>query len=72
MKQIIISEEENGSISLKANQGIKWTTFITGIEMLIEVMKENAIKEIDIDDILDDIRRIWERDKKVSYVKNKR
>ena len=63
MKQIIITEEENGQVSLKANQGIKWTTFITGIEMLIAVIQENAVKEIDIDDILDDIRRIWERDK---------
>lgn len=63
MKQIIITEEENGEISLRANQGIKWTTFITGIEMLIEVMKENALEETSIDDILDDIKRIWERDK---------
>ena len=62
MKQIIISEEENGEISLKANKGIKWTTFITGIEIMIEVIKENAIKEIQLEDVLDDIRRIWERD----------
>lgn len=62
MKQIIISEEENGEISLRASQGLKWSTFITGIEMLIETIKENAIKEIQLEDVLDDIRRIWERD----------
>ena len=62
--KITITEEENGKISLRADKGIKWSTFITGIEMMIAVIKENAIKEISIDDILDDIKRIWERDKK--------
>lgn len=63
-KTIVIEEKEDGSISLKASKGIKWTTFITSIEMLIEVIKENAIVPIDIDYILEDIKSIYERDKK--------
>lgn len=61
-KTITIEELENGEISLKASKGIKWTTFITGIEMLIECIKENSKVPIDIDDILEDIKRIYERD----------
>ena len=59
-KTIIIEEKENGEISLKASKGIKWATFITGIEMLIECIKENSKVPIDIDDILEDIKRIYE------------
>ena len=61
-KTITIEELENGEISLKASKGIKWATFITGIEMLIECIKENSKVPIDIDDILEDIKRIYERD----------
>ena len=61
-KTITIEELENGEIYLKASKGIKWATFITGIEMLIECIKENSKVPIDIDDILDDIKRIYERD----------
>ena len=61
-KTITIEELENGEISLKAGKGIKWSTFITGIEMLIECIKENSKVPIDIDDILEDIKRIYERD----------
>ncbi len=61
-KTITIEELENGEISLKASKGIKWSTFITGIEMLIECIKENSKVPIDIDDILEDIKRIYERD----------
>ena len=57
-----IEESENGEISLKASKGIKRATFITGIEMLIECIKENSKVPIDIDDILEDIKRIYERD----------
>ena len=61
-KAITIEESENGEIYLKASKGIKWATFITGIEMLIECIKENSKVPIDIDDILEDIKRIYERD----------
>ena len=59
-KTITIEEKEDGTISLKASKGIKWATFITGIEMLIECIKEAV--PIDIDNILKDIKRIYERD----------
>lgn len=61
-KTITIEEKENGEVSLKASKGIKWSTFITGIEMLIDCIKENAKVPISIDDILEDIKRIYERD----------
>lgn len=64
MKQIIIEEQENGQVILKANKGVKWTTFITGIEMLIEVIQENMKEPFNIDKILDEVKRIYERDRK--------
>jgi len=59
MKQIIITQEDN-NVSLKADKGIKWSTFITAIEILIEVLKENT--DVSIETILEDIRRIYLRD----------
>lgn len=61
MKQIIIEEKENGQIILIADKGIKWSTFITSIEMMIEEIEGNC--DLNIDDILRDIKRIYERDK---------
>lgn len=61
-KTITIEEKESGEVFLKASKGIKWSTFITGIEMLIECIKEAV--PISIDDILEDIKRIYERDNK--------
>ena len=61
-KTIIIEEKENGEVSLKASKGIKWNTFIISIEMLIEIIKEEV--SLEIDDILEDIKRIYERDNK--------
>lgn len=61
-KTITIEEKENGEVSLKASKGIKWSTFITSIEMLIECIKDAV--PISIDDILEDIKRIYERDNK--------
>lgn len=61
-KTITIEEKESGEVSLKASKGIKWSTFITGIEMLIECIKDAV--PINIDDILEDIKRIYERDNK--------
>lgn len=63
MKQIVISEEENGQTSLKADKGIKWATFITGIEMMIDCVVESSEIPYDIDAVLADIKRIYERDK---------
>lgn len=62
-KQIIIEEHEDGTISLNAKIGVRWSTFLTAIEMLIECIKENAQISIDINDILDDVKRIYLRDR---------
>lgn len=64
MKQIIIEQKEDGQVTLKAIKGVKWTTFITGIEMLIEVIQENMKEPFNIDKILDEVKRIYERDRK--------
>ena len=61
-KEIIITQLETGETTLKVNAGVKWSTFITGIEMMIECIIQNAEKDIDIDFILEDIKRIYERD----------
>lgn len=71
MKKITINELENGETSLNVDEGVKWSTFITGIEMLIEGLTENALENTTIEDILDDIRRIYERDNKVDKWKIK-
>lgn len=64
MKKVItIEEKENGEVYLKVSKSIKWATFITAIEMLIEFLQEH-IKTMSIDDILRDIKRIYERDRK--------
>ena len=63
MKQIVITEEANGETTLKADKGIKWATLITGIEMMRDCIVESAEMPYCIDDILADIKRIYERDK---------
>lgn len=62
-KKIIITECED-EITLFADKGIKWSTFITGIEMMIESILEKSEISCNIDDVLNDIKRIYERDKK--------
>lgn len=62
-KQIIIEEHEDGSVTLNAKIGVRWSTFITGIEMLIECIKDNTEVPIEIDDILNDIKRIYLRNR---------
>ena len=69
-KQIIITQEEKGGTLLNVNKGVKWSTFITGIEMMIECIIQNAEKEIDIDFILEYIKRIYERDKNENNIRN--
>lgn len=71
MKQIIIEEQEDGQVILKANKGVEWTTFITGIEIMLECMLEESEVNYNIDDILDDVKRIYERDKNELTRRNK-
>lgn len=69
-KKIIITQREDGTTTLSANKGIKWATFITGIEMMIECIKDNKEVPITIDDMLLDIKRIYERDNSKIVKKN--
>ena len=59
---IEIKEEQNGQVSLRATRGVKWNTFIVAIEMLVEIILENSNTETSIDDVSNDIKRIYERD----------
>lgn len=64
LKKIVITQDKTRGTILNVDKGVKWSTFITGIEMMIECILENAEKEIDIDFILEDLKRIYERDRK--------
>ena len=58
---ITINTEDNGEIRLIVSKGTPYRNFIVGIEMLIEELKEHT--GMNIDDVLDDVKRIYERDK---------
>lgn len=62
MKTIKIIQNDDGGVILKAPKGVSFSTFIVGIEMLIETLMDDDSFHGDIDDILDDIRRIYVRD----------
>lgn len=57
---ITIKTEDNGEISLSVAKGTPYKNFIVGIEMLIEELKEHT--GMTIDDVLADVKRIYERD----------
>lgn len=54
-------EDEYGKAELKIDKGTSHTTILLGIEMLIEALL-NDVPEQNIDDLLEDIRRIYIRD----------
>lgn len=56
---IEIKETPNGETSMNCTKGTKWTTFINGAEMLVEVIMENAKDDVKIDNILEDIKQIY-------------
>lgn len=56
---IEIKELQNGELSMKINKGTKWITFINGATMLVETIMENVKEDVTIDDILDDIKRLY-------------
>ncbi len=58
---ITIKTEDNGEIKLTVTKGTPYRNFIVGIEMLIEELKEYT--GMNIDDVLDYVKRIYERDK---------
>lgn len=60
---IEIKEEQDGKVSIRADKGTKWNTFIVGIELMIETLLDNSKAHTTIDDILADVKRIYERDR---------
>lgn len=62
MKTIRIIQNDNVEVLLKAEKGVNWSTFIVGIEMLIETIMNDDAFFGNIDDILDDVKRIYVRD----------
>lgn len=61
---IKIKEEQDGKVSIRADKGTKWNTFIVGIELMIETLLDNSKAHTTIDDVLADVKRIYERDHK--------
>lgn len=62
MKTIKIIQNDDGSVLLKAKKGVNLSTLIVGIEMLIETIMVDDSFQGNIDDILDDVKRIYVRD----------
>lgn len=58
---IEIKQTKDRDAVMTVKKGTKHTTMILGIEMLIECLLDER-KDMTIDDILDDVRRIYERD----------
>lgn len=61
---ITIKTLENESAELKIKKGTPHTTMLLGIEMLIEALMNESSLKLSIDDLLSDIKRIYERDNK--------
>ena len=62
---ITIKKIDDNNAELKIDEGTPHTTILLGIEMLIETLiQETSAKGITIDDILEDLKRIYERDNK--------
>lgn len=61
---ITIKTLENNNAEIKIEKGTPHTTMLLGIEMLIESLMNESSLKLSIDDLLSDIKRIYERDNK--------
>ena len=61
---ITITTIDENNAELKIEKGTPHTTMLLGIEMLIESLIESR-SGLDIDNLLNDLKRIYERDKEV-------
>lgn len=61
---ITIKTMKNNNASLKIREGTPYTTILLGCEMLIETLVK--VTKHDIDFVLEDLKRIYERDNNVS------
>lgn len=57
-------KNKNGGAILNIKKGTPYTTMLLGAEMLIEVLVKDHTPNNDINWVLEDIRRIYERDNK--------
>lgn len=55
---------KNGGASIKISKGTPYTTMLLGAVMLIECLVKEHTPNNDIDFVLEDIKRIYERDNK--------
>ena len=58
---ITITKTDNNDAELIIKKGTPYKTMLLGIEMLIEALLDE-VPEQNIDDLLDDLRRIYIRD----------
>lgn len=61
---ITIKTLENNNVEIKIDKGTPHTTMLLGIEMLVEALMNESSLKLSIDDLLSDIKRIYERDNK--------
>ena len=59
---ITIKTLENNNAELKIEKGTSHITMLLGIEMLVEALMNESSLKLSIDDLLSDIKRIYERD----------
>ena len=62
MKLITIKTINENNAELKIEKGTPHTTMLLGIEMLIEALLEEGKHELTIDNLLKDLKSIYERD----------
>ena len=59
---ITIKTIDDNNAEINIVKGTKHTTILLGIEMLIEALMEESSDNLTIDDLLDDLKRIYLRD----------
>jgi len=61
---IEIKTNKDGGVELHIDKNTPYTTILLGAEMLIEILVNEHTPNNDIGWVLDDIKRIYERDNK--------
>ena len=59
---ITIKTIDDNNAEINISKGTKHTTILLGIEMLIEALMEQSSANLTIDDLLDDLKRIYIKD----------
>jgi hypothetical protein len=59
---ITIKTIDDNNAKINIPKGTKHTTILLGIEMLIEALMEQSSANLTIDDLLEDLKRIYLRD----------